>query len=46
MVHWEAYLDTEDSCVKEADINGEMVRVYMKELEEEVGENKSHKLAT
>lgn len=46
MVHWEGYLDTEDSCVKEADIDGEMVCVSMKELEEEVGENKSHKLAT
>jgi hypothetical protein len=41
LVHWKGYLDTDDSWVKENDIDAEMVRVYFEELEKEVGENTS-----
>jgi hypothetical protein len=43
LVHWEGYSDTEDSWVKEQDIDGEMVKVYFEGLEKEKGENKAHK---
>jgi len=46
LVHWEGYSDTEDSWVKEKDIDAEMVRVYFEELEKEKGENKAHKVDT
>jgi hypothetical protein len=45
-VHWEGYSDTEDSWVKEVDIDAEMVRVYFEELEKEKGDNKAHKVGT
>jgi polyhydroxyalkanoate synthesis regulator phasin len=47
-VHWEGYSDTEDSWVKEGDIDAEMVRVYFEELEKEKekGEDKAHKVGT
>lgn len=40
----EGYSDTEDSWVKEGDIDAEMVRVYFEGLEKEQGENKMHKV--
>jgi hypothetical protein len=46
LVHWEGYSDMEDSWVKEKDIDGEMVRVYLDGLEKEKGENKAHKVGT
>jgi len=46
LVHWEGYSDTEDSWVKEGDIDAEMVRVYFEGLEKEKGENKAHKVGT
>jgi hypothetical protein len=44
LVHWEGYSDTEDSWVKEGDIDAEMVRVYFEDLEKEDGENKANKV--
>ena len=44
LVHWEGYSDTEDSWVKEGDIDTEMVRAYFEELENEVGDNRAHKV--
>ena len=44
LVHWEGYLDTEDSWVKEGDIDKEMVRVYFEGLEREKGDNKAPKV--
>ena len=35
LVHWEGYLDLEDSWVKEEDIDEELVRTYEDELEKE-----------
>jgi hypothetical protein len=35
LVHWEGYSDTEDSWIKEVDIDPEMVREYLDELEVE-----------
>ena len=46
LVHWEGYSDTEDSWVKEGDIDAEMVQVYFEGLEKEKGENKTHKVGT
>ena len=46
LVHWEGYSDTEDSWVKEGDIDAEMVRVYLEGLEKEKGENEAHKVGT
>jgi len=40
LVHWEGYSDTEDSWVKEEDMDAEMVQVYFEKLEKETGENK------
>jgi hypothetical protein len=42
LVHWEGYSDLEDSWVKEKDIDGEIVRAYMEELEKEEGVNEAH----
>jgi hypothetical protein len=44
LVHWEGYSDTEDSWVKEGDIDTEMVQAYVEELENEVGDNRAHKV--
>ena len=46
LVHWEGYADTENSWVKEKDIDPEMVRVYIEMLENEKGENKANKVGT
>lgn len=46
LVHWEGYSDTEDSWVKEGEIDPEMVRTYLEELEKEKGDNKAHKVGT
>ena len=46
LVHWEGYSDTEDSWVKERDIDAEMVRAYSEELGKEKGDNKAHKVGT
>jgi RNase H-like domain found in reverse transcriptase/Reverse transcriptase (RNA-dependent DNA polymerase)/Integrase zinc binding domain/Chromo (CHRromatin Organisation MOdifier) domain/Retroviral aspartyl protease/Zinc knuckle len=46
LVHWEGYSDTEDSWVKEGDIDAEMVQIYFEELENEDGENTAHKVGT
>jgi hypothetical protein len=35
LVHWEGYSDTEDSWVKGVDIDPEMVKAYLEELEGE-----------
>jgi Chromo (CHRromatin Organisation MOdifier) domain len=32
LIHWEGYSDTEDSWVKEVDIDPEMVKAYLEEL--------------
>jgi hypothetical protein len=39
LVHWEGYSDTEDSWVKEVDIDPEMVKAYLEELEVETRKN-------
>ena len=39
LVHWEGYSDTEDSWVKERDIDEDMVRAYFEGLEIEKGDN-------
>ena len=39
LVHWEGYSDIEDSWVKEADIDAEMVKVYLEGLDREMAEN-------
>ena len=39
LVHWEDYSDIEDSWVKEADIDAEMVKVYLEGLDREMVEN-------
>ena len=46
LVHWEGYSDTEDSWVKEGDIDAEMVRAYFEILENEKGDNNAHKVIT
>ena len=48
LVHWEGYSDTEDSWVKEADIDTEIVRAYLDGLEAEAdsGEDKAHEVET
>ena len=46
MVHWEGYSDTEDSWVLERDIDGELVRAYLEQLDGEMGDNKAHKVDT
>ena len=43
LVHWEGYSETEDSWIKEGDIDAEMVRAYLEVLEKE-GENEAHKV--
>ena len=43
LVHWEGYSETEDSWVKEGDIDAEMVHAYLEALEKE-GENEAHKV--
>jgi oligoendopeptidase F len=35
LIHWEGYSDTEDSWVKEVDIDPEMVKAYLEGLESE-----------
>ena len=45
LVHWDGYSDTEDSWVKEGDIDAEMVRAYFEVLENEKGD-KAHKVVT
>jgi len=44
LVHWEGYSDLEDSWIKEDDIDEEMVRTYMEDLEKEKGDNETHKV--
>ena len=44
LVHWEGYSDTEDSWVLERDIDGELVRAYLEQLDGEMGDNKAHKV--
>ena len=46
LVHWEGYSNTEDSWVKERDIDVEMVRAYFEGLEIEKGDNEAHKVTT
>jgi Chromo (CHRromatin Organisation MOdifier) domain len=46
LMRWEGYSDTDDSWVKEGDIDEEMVRAYLEELGNEMGENKVHKGGT
>jgi len=46
LVHWEGYSDMEDSWVKERDIDREMVRAYLEQLDGEMGDNKAHKVDT
>jgi hypothetical protein len=46
LVHWQGYSDTDDSWVKEKDIDVEMVRVYFEELEKEKGENEAYEVGT
>ena len=44
LVHWEGYSDTEDSWVKERDIDAEMVRAYFEGLGTEKGDNEAHEV--
>jgi len=44
LVRWEGCSDLEDSWVKEGDIDGEMVRAYLEEVENEKSEYKAHKV--
>jgi len=44
LVHWEGYAETDDTWVLEKDIDKEIVRVYLEELKNEMGENKAHEV--
>ena len=44
LVHWEGYADTEDSWVKERDVDPQMVQAYFEMLENENSENKANKV--
>jgi len=46
LVHWKGYADTDDSWVLERDIDGELVRAYLEQLDRETGDNKAHKVDT